>query len=154
MHASAFLPEPWPPCALAWGGFFSGSFRSLRRDAGVAHQRRLGAERAYQARQELRDCPCPHARLVQACIEIGTATDLDLDRMNTACRLSVAVENISSRIGPVVRHPAAVVRQIPDRKIDQPRFARRAEPIADYELGRLIVRMRFCLLYTSPSPRD
>src|SRR5690348_3028963 len=89
------LPEPWPPRALARGGFLFGRLRHAPRPAESGD---FAGESAHQTGEQTRDAGSPDARLSQSRVEVAGAANLQLYRMDVACRRGVAIEHIPARI--------------------------------------------------------
>src|SRR5690606_28577169 len=134
--ASAYLlPEPWPPRALARGGFFLLGRRLLGRLRETVADRQFACHPPDKADQHLDDSGQSRAWFAQRCVEIDSAAYLHLHRMKAASRGAMPVEHIAAEIRPVVPSRAAYGRQLVDGRGREIPVVRGPESVADDELG-------------------
>ena len=104
----------------------------------------LAAAQFYHFRCQTTDHCCKEAgyskhagaRLLQPEIQITRSTNLHLHRVDTAPRGSMAIEDVTARIGSVMRNGTTALAEMVERCGHEPTVAARPKPVADYKLGR------------------
>jgi len=96
----------------------------------------LSSQPPDQSGQQGSHCRKAAARLNQRGIEIGRTINLELHGMDARCRISVAFQNVTAGIGPVMCSAATHFRKIAKTAADQRSAARCAKAVTQHEIRR------------------